>query len=96
MPKRTQDEILRQIEALRRCRQRIPEVSFFGGNNHEKIDAQISVLEEKSSADDYYVDERSEEYEDGDNDTYFEAEKAEMWLNGQTDEDLADEDYLKA
>jgi hypothetical protein len=91
MSKRTQEEIDRQIEGLKKMKDTLPEFSHFGDNNWEKIDAQISVLRGHSTPDDYYVDEGMDDYQDGDNDTYFEAEAALFWLNGENDEDLFSE-----
>lgn len=94
MKKRTTDEINRQIEGLKKERTKLPHFSFFGGDNWMRIDAQISVLEGKGEADDFYVDESSEEYEDGDNELFFDVERAEDWLNGTVDEDLFDAEIL--
>lgn len=86
--KRTQAEIDRQIEGLTKMKETLPRTSFFGDDNWEKIDAQIAVLKGEATPDDYYVDEHSEDYEDGDNDVWSDAEKAENWLNGEETEDL--------
>lgn len=88
MAKRTQQEIDLQIEGLKRERAELPEFSKFGDKNWGKIDAQISVLEDKTDKDEYWNDESDEEYQDGDNDVYFAAEEAEMWLNGEKKENL--------
>lgn len=87
---RTTEEIARQIQGLKKDRERLPEFSMFGGNNWEKIDAQLDVLEDKKDPDDFYVDENTDEYEDGDNEVYFSAQEAKDWLDGSTDEDLFD------
>jgi hypothetical protein len=92
MAMRTQDEILRQINALKKMRATINPDSLFGGGTIDNIDAQLDVLEGRAKPNDFWIDESSEEYSDGDNDTYFEAERAEMWLHGQLNEDLADEE----
>lgn len=85
---RTEDEIKRQIAGLEKMKETLPEKSFFGDNNWEKIDAQIAVLKSEKEPDDYYQDEHSEDYQDGDNDLYFEADRAYQWLHGDEDEDL--------
>lgn len=90
MAKRTQDEINRQIEGLKKDRTTIPETSMFGDKNWEKIDAMIAVLEGKKSPNYYYIDESEEEYEEGDNEVYFDAERAAEWLKGNETEDLFD------
>ena len=86
--KKTDAEIQLQIEGLKKMKDNLPKFSVFGDNNHAPIDAQISVLEGKRKADYYYEDETSDEYNDGDNEVYFAAEKAEEWLNGKIKEDL--------
>jgi hypothetical protein len=95
MPKtksRTKEEIQRQIDGLKKDKEKLPEYSMFGDNNWERIGNQISVLEGKLDPDSLYVDEGNEDYEDGDNDLYFSAQEANDWLCGSTDEDLFDED----
>ena len=84
--KRTKEEIARQIEGLKRMKKSLPEFSAFGDKNWEKIDAQLDVLEGLKDADDFYIDETAEEFEDGDNDIYSAAEEAEEWLNGHADD----------
>lgn len=41
MKKRTQDEVARQIDGLKKQKEALPEYSKFGDPNWEKIDAQI-------------------------------------------------------
>jgi len=86
--KKTQEEIDVQIKGLEQMKETLPPKSFFGDDNWGKIDAQISVLKGESVPDDYYVDESTEEYVDGDNDIYWAADDAKYWLDGNTDEDL--------
>jgi hypothetical protein len=88
--KRTQDEINLQIEGLKKDKEKVPEQSMFGDKNWEKIDAMISVLEGKKKTNDYYEDESAEEFEEGDNDIFFDAERAEQWLQGHEKADLFD------
>lgn len=85
---RTKEEITKQIEGLKLMKEKLPEFSFFGDNNWEQIDAQLDILELTKEPGDFYIDETSEEFEDGNNGVYNEAEKAEQWLNGEIDEDL--------
>jgi hypothetical protein len=89
--KRTEEEIKRQIDGLKKMKETLPEHSIFGNNNWEAIDAQLDILEGKKEKEDFYINETSDEYEDGCNDIYFEAEKAESWLDGETNEDLFEE-----
>lgn len=86
--KRDAEEIKLQIEGLKKERERLPHFSMFGDDNHKLIDAQISVLEGKSHPDDYYEDESAEEYEDGDNSIYFDANDAADWLIFDKTDDL--------
>jgi hypothetical protein len=83
MAKRTQEEINLQIEGLIKMKDKLPEFSFFGDNNWEKIDNQIKVLNGEATSDDFYIDEDSI-----DNSYYMSAQEAENWLNKETEEDL--------
>ncbi len=85
---RSHEEIDAQIEGLKKMKGKLPEVSFFGGNNWEVIDTQILVLKGEVDIDEYYNDEHSEDFTDGDNELYFEAERAVRWLEGDEREDL--------
>jgi len=85
---RTDEEIRLQVEGLKRMKDRFPEFSKFGDKNWELIDAQIDVIQGLKNAEDFYVDETTEEFQDGDNDTYFEAVRAEDWLLGIVKEDI--------
>ncbi len=84
---RQADEILIQLIGLLAVKSVLPMYSKFGDDNHAPIFAQVAVLKGETSAESYYVDEEMEDYEDGDNDTYFAAEQAELWLKGQHDEE---------
>lgn len=92
MEKRTQEEILRQIEGLEKNRSYLPEFSMFGDANWQQFDAQIAVLKGEKKPDDFWSDETSEEYEhqDGDNDVWAAAEEAEQWMLGLNKDDLFD------
>jgi hypothetical protein len=85
---RTPEEIARQIDGLKKMKETLPEFSMFGDSNWEKIDAQLDVLEGKKEADEFYIDETAEEFEEGDNELYFAAQEADDWLNSQHNEDL--------
>lgn len=85
---RTQKEIDAQIEGLKKMKMTLPQFSVFGDDNWGRIDAQLDVLEGEKDADDFYIDETSDEYEEGDNDNYHGAVEAEEWMNGERDEDL--------
>lgn len=85
---RTQEEINRQIEGLKKEKETLPEYSRFGDNNWAKIDAQLDILEGIKNLHQFIFDENDEDFQEGDNELYDEAEKAENWLNGYEDEDL--------
>lgn len=87
---RTAEEIKRQVELLGKEKTTVPEFSAFGDNNWERIDAQIDVLEGRAKAADFYEDETSDEFEDGDNDIWGAAEEAELWLENPNAPDLAE------
>lgn len=75
---RTQEEIERQIEGLKKQKESLPEYNFFGDNNWEMIDAQIEIL---NGADiDEYCD-REDYVESG-------ATNAYDWLTDENEDDL--------
>lgn len=75
---RTQEEINRQIEGLKKMKENLPETNFFGDNNWEVIDAQIDILQ----GGDY------EDYQEADYAIEAAAYDATGWLEGDIDEDL--------
>jgi hypothetical protein len=91
MKRRTEEEIQHQIEGLENMKKIVPERSFFGDENWKKIDAQIAVLKGNAVPNDYYRNEHDEDYNEGDNDIWSDAELAEQWLNGEEDNDLFEE-----
>jgi hypothetical protein len=86
---RTEKEIKRQIEGLEKMKTWLPYYSFFGAPNHELINTQISILDGSSVLSD--IDEGDFEQMDEQNHIYRGAEDAEMWLDGDRDEDLFEE-----
>jgi hypothetical protein len=82
---RTPEEIKRQIEGLEQERITLPEYSFFGPN-HQIIDAQISILDGTNQLED--IDEGNFEEMDEQNNIFRGAEDAQMWLDGDREEDL--------
>ena len=44
MPIPTKDELKKVLEATKKVRQKLPEISFFGDNNWEVLDEQIEIL----------------------------------------------------
>lgn len=89
---RTQDEIRRQVELLENKKINLPRLNAFGDSNWEKIDAQIEVLEGRATPDDFYIDETSDEFEDGDNDVWSAADEAAEWLKNPNASDLVEAD----
>lgn len=87
---KTQAEIKAEIAGLERMRKALPEYSKLGDKNWEKIDAQIAVLKGESDPDDFYMDEHSEDFTDGDNDVWSEADRAERWMLGEESESLCE------
>jgi len=83
---RTQEEINRQITGLEQLKTTLPAYSAFGGANHEKIDAQISILKGNEELSDFPEGDWDEM--DEENDIFRAAEEAEQWLDGDNDEDL--------
>jgi hypothetical protein len=86
---RTQKEIEEQIAWLKSNKPRIPKHNAFGENIHDKIDAEITVLEERLTEDQCW--DRTEE--DGEEDdskewSYYVGESARdaaQWLAGEED-----------
>lgn len=87
----TQEAINRQIEGLLKMKQTLPEKSFFGDRNWEKIDTQVDVLKGNVKSGSLYHDESVEDFEESDNEMYFAALEAEDWLNGDSEDDLFEE-----
>lgn len=85
---RTKEETQRQITGLKKMK----EGSRYNQDVLDAVDAQLDVLEGLKKPDDFYIDESSEEFTDGDNETYFEAEKAERWMTGEENNDLFEEE----
>lgn len=81
---RTQQEIDRQVEGLKKERASLPEYSMFGDPNHAIIDAQIEILRGDKMLTDF--DEGDWDELDETNKIYSGAEDAENWLNGTGDE----------
>lgn len=89
---RTKKEIQKMVKALKAIKAKTPKQSFFNDDNHAMIDAQIAVMQGKKKPDDYYVDETSEDYQDGDNELWGYANRAEQWLKCEiTDEEIIEE-----
>lgn len=83
MAKRTQKEIDRQVAGLNKQRASLPNFSFFGDDNWKPIEMQIRIIQGKA---------RAENYEDENDRIASMALDAEEWLNGESDDDLFDND----
>lgn len=82
---KTKTEIKAEIEALRFIKPKVRRVSFFGDDNHARIDAEILVLEKDMTEDQIY--ERFENKENSDDcATLDSALDARRWMDGD-DED---------
>lgn len=83
---RTPEEVKKQIEGLTKMKEWLPERSGFGTPNHEKIDAQISILDGSKDVTD--IDEGDWDEMDEQNEIYRAAEDADEWMNETREEDL--------
>lgn len=92
---RSDKEIDAEVALLKQMQPFIKNTSM-APNNREKIAAQIKVLSERMTAQrierEYYCDETSSEYEEGDNDVWSEAEYAWRWMHEQEDQAMSDAD----
>lgn len=75
---KNQEQIDRQIKGLEKMKAKLPEVNFFGENNHEPIDAQIAILQGESD----YEDFENEEYQ-----IESKAYEAREWMDSDEDDD---------
>ena len=50
---RTTEEIKKQTDGLKKIRETLPEMSFFGDNNWEKLDAQIAIINSERFYEDF-------------------------------------------
>ena len=87
---KTQEQKDAAILALTENKKIAPRVSFFGTDNHGKIDAMIHVIKSGISEDAIY-NEYEDSMDDEDNDLLQGALDARFWLDG--DDDNIDE-YL--
>ena len=79
------EEIDEQIKGLIKVKDTTPEFNFFGDNNWESIDVQLSILRGDESLED--IDEGDWDEMDAINRIYRSAEEADEWLHGNGDED---------
>ncbi len=81
---KTNEQITKEIEALKTVRPNVRLVTFFGDDNLAALDAQIQVLEEDMDEDDVW-DEWPEEV--GDQHVRESARHAVDWINDEEDPD---------
>lgn len=89
---RTQEEINRQVEGLKKMKKWFPEYSAFGDPNHKGIDAQLDILEANKDIMDF--DEYNEDEFDDENEHEYirqQVQIADDWINSQSKQDLFDE-----
>ena len=90
---RTDAQIGEQINRLKAVRKKLPRLNAFGENIHDKIEAEITVLEERLTEDDCW-DRTAEEGSDDDSKEWEwcvgeSARDAAMWLAGDTEDEPA-------
>ena len=78
---RTKPEVEKEVRTLTEMKPKVPHHSMFGDDNHEAIDAQISVLTHQQSEDDIYTLYE----EDGTSHVLDSALDAYRWLKGEED-----------
>lgn len=90
------EAVTKKIQAIQtrigKERNRLPEYSMFGDNNHAAIDAAIDVLDGRAVASDYEeYDESVHSFPEDDIEHVHQmALQAENWLDGYTNDDLFD------
>lgn len=82
----SQKQIESEIKKLETIKPKIPRTNFFGDNNHDKIDAQIEVLQEELSEDEVYDRFEDEENPDRTMEIVSNARQAALWLIGESDD----------
>lgn len=85
---RTLDEIKAEIDKLTSLKARVPRRTLFGDDNHEAIDAQIKVLDERMDEDGVWAEWPEED--SADMRLRENALEAVKWLEGENDQ-LADD-----
>jgi hypothetical protein len=90
---RTEQEIERQIKALKKMKSRLPEINGFNENNWERIDAQVDILSGRRRVADFVAPYDAEQDEDETDEGLESAVlEAEAWLMGHSNDDLSDEE----
>ena len=81
---KTQEQIKKEIEALKTVQPNVRPITFFGDDNFAAIDAQIQVLEEDMDEDDIWDEWPEEEQDQYVRDS---ARHAVDWVNDEEDPD---------
>jgi len=86
MKKPSKKQIDAEIKKLKNVKPRVPHANYFGDDNYEKIDAQITVLQEGLTENDVY--DRFDDPEEPDKtcDLVSNARDAAMWLIGEAED----------
>lgn len=85
---KTKEQINKMIANLERLRKKLPQHNFFGDDNWEPIDAQLSILRGEKDYDDY----EDEEY-----DIESAASNIKEWMEGNLDdEEIVDTEDLES
>ena len=81
--KKTDEQIATELGKLRELKLKVPQFNAFSDNNHDAIDAQCQVLEQRMSLDDIYDRWGDEESESFAQHTLDEAIEAHDWMAGK-------------
>ena len=81
---KTQEQITKEVEALKAVRPNVRPSTFFGDDNLAALDAQIRVLEEDLDEDDVWDEWPEEEQDQHVRDS---ARQAVDWINDEEDPD---------
>ena len=86
---KTNEEIKKEVEALKAIRPKVKPYSIFGDDNLANLDAQVNVLENNLDPDDIY-----EQYDHADASEYVleGALEADNWRSGDSESDSLAED----
>lgn len=83
--KPTEKQIKAEINKLYDLLKKVPMTNFFNENNHDKINAQIKVLEDRMDEDEVYAEFEDTEDPDKTYDLVSNARDAAMWLIGESE-----------
>lgn len=84
--KPTDEEVKAEIARLKEMQPKVRHMDTFGGNNREKIDAQIDVLEESMDEDEIYERWGNDDDPDENYDIISNARYALEWVDGESED----------